>query len=72
MQSSTQRASKALTKSYICRLKQYQVMKSKIEVEYFKCEKELRDRTEEVEMLKTEMKDLRQILKLKEELIKMV
>ena len=47
-------------------------MKSKIEVEYFKCEKDLKDRTEEVEMLKTVMKDLRQILKLKEELIKMV
>ena len=40
-------------------------MKSKIENEYFKCEKDLKDRTEEVEMLKTEMKDLRQILKLK-------
>ena len=43
-------------------------IKSKLETEYFKCEKELRDRTEEVEKLKIEVDDLKEILKLKDEL----
>ena len=39
-----------------------------IEEEYIQCEKELRKKTEESEKLKSELKDLKQILKLAEEL----
>ena len=49
-------------------LKKYSEMKSNIETEYFRCEKELRDKTEENEKLKIEVNDLKQILKLKDEL----
>ena len=41
--------------------------KNIIENEYFNCEKELRNKTEEVEKLKVELKDLKEILKLKNE-----
>ena len=37
--------------------------------EYLKCEKELRVKTEEAENLKTEIKDLKEIAKLSEQLI---
>ena len=40
----------------------------KTEKQYFQCEKELRAKTEEVEKLKIEIKDLKEILKLKDEL----
>ena len=49
-------------------LKKYSEMKSNIETEYFRCEKVLRDKTEENEKLKIEVNDLKQILKLKDEL----
>ena len=42
--------------------------KNKITNEYNKCEKELRNKTEEVEILKVEISDLKQILKLNDEL----
>ena len=38
-----------------------------IEKEYLDCETELRNKTEEVEKLKVEMKDLKEILKLKDD-----
>ena len=41
--------------------------KTKIEEEYFKCEKELRHKTEEVEKLKLEVKDLKEILSLQDQ-----
>ena len=41
--------------------------KNIIENEYFNCEKELRNKTEEVEKLKVELKDLKEILRLKDE-----
>ena len=49
-------------------LKKFKEIKSKIEKEYLKCEKELRNKTEEYEKLKIEVNDLKQILKLKDEL----
>ena len=42
--------------------------KEYIEKEYFDCETELRSKTEEVEKLKVELKDLKQILKLKDDI----
>ena len=39
-----------------------------MEIEYFNCEKELRNKTEEVEKLKVELKDIKEILKLKDKL----
>ena len=41
-----------------------------VEAEYFKCEKELKVKTEEIEILKTEVKDLKQIINLEEHLKK--
>ena len=38
------------------------------ECQYFQCEKELRLKNEEVDNLKVELKDIREILKLKEEI----
>ena len=42
--------------------------KDDIQKEYFKCEKELRIKTEEVEKMKIEIKDLRKIVKLRNEM----
>ena len=44
--------------------------KSAFEREYFKCEKELRIKTEETQKLKLEIKDLRKIVKLRDEMKK--
>ena len=52
------------------KLKQSQERNSVIEREYVLCEKELRKKTEEAEKLKSEIKDLKEILKLKEQLEK--
>ena len=49
-------------------LKKCQESKDYIEKEYFKCEKELRMKTEEVEKVKIEVKDLRKIINLKNKL----
>ena len=49
-------------------LKASQTSKTKIENEYFSCEKELRIKTEELEKLKIENKDLRTIIELKKQL----
>ena len=48
-------------------LKKCREIKNKIENEYKKCEQELRNKTEEAEILKVEVKDLKEILKLKDE-----
>ena len=48
-------------------LKKCRESKNLIEKEYKKCEKELRNKTEEAEILKVEVKDLKEILKLKDE-----
>ena len=45
-------------------LKKCREEKKKLQVEYFSCEKELRKKTEEAEMLKSELKDLKEIMKL--------
>lgn len=49
-------------------LKASQTSKTKIEKEYFMCEKELRMKTEELEKYKIENKDLRTIIELKKKL----
>ena len=49
-------------------LKESRVKIVKTEKHYFMCEKELRAKTEEVEKLKIEIKNLKEILKLKDEL----
>ena len=49
-------------------LKNTQESHTKIVNEYTKCEKELRNKTEEVEILKVEVKDLKEMLKLQDEL----
>ena len=49
-------------------LKKCRVSKDLIKNEYNKCENELRNKTEEVEILKVEIEDLKQILKLKDEM----
>ena len=49
-------------------LKKSRDSKNMIEKEYNMCEKELRNKTEEVEILKVEVKDLKEILKLKDEI----
>ena len=50
------------------KLKESEKSKKTVMDEYLKCERELRMRTEEMEKLKTEIKDLKEILKLKEQL----
>ena len=45
-------------------LKKTEKSKKYIETEYFKCEEELKRKTAEVENLKTEIKDLKQIIDL--------
>ena len=49
-------------------LKECRQSKEKIQSQYFHCKKELRIKTEEVERLKIELKDLKEILKLKDDL----
>ena len=49
-------------------LKQCKLSKNIIEAEYYKCEKELKVKTEEVEKLKLELKDLKEIKELEKEL----
>ena len=49
-------------------LKRCKESKSRIEKEYVECERELRNKTEEVEKLKVENKDLKQIISLKEDI----
>ena len=48
------------------KLKESGDSKKAIMSEYLKCEKELRVKTEETEKLKTEVKDLKEIIKLSE------
>ena len=50
-------------------LKKSQESQSKIKSEYIKCEKELRNKTEELEILKVEVKDLNEIIKLRDEVM---
>ena len=50
------------------KLKQCQERTNVIEREYKLCEKELRKKTEEAEKLKSEVKDLKEMLKLEEQL----
>ena len=52
----------------IKQLKKIKESKKNIENEYFKCEKELRIKTEEVEKLKLEIRHLKQIVELRENL----
>ena len=52
------------------KLKQSEESRKMILNEYLKCEKELRVKTEEAENLKTEIKDLKEIAKLSEQLMK--
>ena len=49
-------------------LKKSQENQNKISSEYIKCEKELRNKTEEVEILKVEVKDLNEIIRLRDEI----
>ena len=49
-------------------LKKCKESKLQTESQYIQCEKELRLKTEEVEILKVELKDIKEILKLKEEI----
>ena len=49
-------------------LKKCQLEKNKVEKQYLSCELELRVKTEELEKMKIELKDIKEILKLKDEL----
>ena len=49
-------------------MKKCKESKDALEREYFKCEKERRNKTEETEKLKLEIKDLRKIVKLRDEM----
>ena len=59
---------KGNTKDISKQLKECRESKKRIENQYLKCEEELRNKTEEVEVLKVELKDLREILELKDTL----
>ena len=50
------------------KLKESEASKNLIKSEYLKCEKELRKKVEETEKLKTEIKDLKEILKMQNQL----
>ena len=52
------------------KLKNLEESKKAVETEYFKCEKELKAKTEEIAILKTEVKDLKTIINLEEHLKK--